>query len=89
MTINQDKVNEDLLMALIRKGGTPPVKDEDSPMTDAEHKAYYDKVIPYQLRMPRWLCKKIDQQCQKEAPRYYSRHGWIMNAILTMLAKGE
>ena len=89
MSNNQDKVNEDLLFALINKGGSIPVREKDHALSPEEFKEYYAKILTYQLRMPRWLIKRIDDLCKKREGMYISRHQWIMNAILNSLAGEE
>ncbi|HWZ21240.1 MAG TPA: hypothetical protein VNW06_01230 [Cytophagaceae bacterium] len=88
MANNQDKINDDLLFALINKGGSTPSGIDPKDMS-AEDIAYYTQIITYQLRMPRWLAKQIDDECRKFAPVFHSRHGWIMDAIISKLANGN
>lgn len=89
MSNNQDKVNDELLFALINKGGsvTASSKPEDSSMSDAEYRKYNNTLIQFQMRAPRWFVKQIDDECAKSYPIFQSRHSWILDAITTKLAK--
>jgi hypothetical protein len=72
MQSNKDK----LLMGLINKGGSIPKGDPS-----------VDPVVYVQLRPPKWVIAKIDEICTREPGIYRSRHNWIMQAILSALAK--
>jgi hypothetical protein len=89
MANNKDKVNDELLYALINKGGSVPkeMKPATGKKTYDETREYFTQIITYQLRMPRWLAKQIDDKCKESSPVYHSRHGWIMDAIISKLAK--
>jgi len=97
----QDK--EELLLALINKGGSAPARANSDGSPGANYdslgiidgspgtKVYsdLDEIKNYQLRMPKWLIKRIDDQCNKRDGIYMSRHQWIINAILNEFAKEE
>lgn len=48
-----------------------------------------EAIITYQLRLPLSLVKQIDELCLRRKPHYYSRHSWVLAAILNKLSKEQ
>lgn len=69
------------LLEVIKKGGS--ASSEAVPIMDIE------EIITYQLRLPRGLINRIDFLCQKKKPQYYSRHAFVMDAIMAKLEREE
>lgn len=86
---SQDRINEDLLLAIIKKGGSVPKQEpatiDEQKMSPSQFKAHYQEIKKLELRLPRWLIKRIDDIASQYSPAYMSRHNWIVDAILNKL----
>lgn len=73
------KKNTDLLQA-IKKGGSVST---DATLSEDEKETYV------QLRMLPSIVSRIDKLCKAKKPLYYSRHQWLLSAIMDKLIEEE
>lgn len=84
---NQPVVNEDLVEALINKGGSvPTAKTPDTPSVKTTKKVLKGGQVPVQLRLSPEILDVIDELINKQLIPI-SRHAWFMNAIAEQIKR--
>ncbi len=85
-TQNKPTVSEDVVAALINKGGRVPASEESKDMVKSNKKVLKGGQIPIQLRLAPEIVDVIDELIsQRIIP--ISRHAWFMNAIAEQIKR--
>lgn len=79
-TQNKPAVSEDVVAALINKGGRVPASDESKEVLKSNKKMLKGGQIPIQLRLTPEIVDVIDELISHRIIPI-SRHAWFMNAI--------
>lgn len=85
---NKPVVSEDIVEALINKGGSVPKNIENQVAEKAQKKLLKGGQVPVQLRLSPDILDVIDELLSKQLIPT-SRHTWFMNAIAEQIKREQ